>query len=150
MSTENWHLWSTSIRIKSCTAVAADLQYPLKGVQHGEQKKGTLCSGKHWQDRSSDGQIFSGANFMSPNLVSPHNYKSIKSFMVTTVPHDCQSFIRLAEIFQKNKCLIVYIPPPPKSHRYWPFPHCLFGAASQSYLKWCLPGCSPQFAPNET
>ena len=55
---------------------------------------------------------------MSPNLVSPHNYKSIKSFMVMTIPHDFQSFLRLAEIFQKNKCLVVYIPPPPKSHRY--------------------------------
>ena len=54
---------------------------------------------------------------MSPILQSPHNYKAVKSFMVTTVPHDWQNLIRLAEIFQKNKCLIVYTPPP-KSHIY--------------------------------
>ena len=44
---------STSTRIKSCATVAADLQHPLKGVQGGEQKWGTLCLGS-WQDRSSD------------------------------------------------------------------------------------------------
>ena len=26
------------------------------------------------------------------------------------------------------------------------FPHCRFGAVSQSYLRWCLPGFSPHFA----
>lgn len=29
---------STSTRIKPCAAEAADLQYPLKGIQGGEQK----------------------------------------------------------------------------------------------------------------
>ena len=33
-------------------------------------------------------QIFSGADFMSPIFVPPHIYKSTKSFMVITVPHD--------------------------------------------------------------
>ena len=30
------------------------------------------------------------------------------------------------------------------------FPHCCFGAVSRSYLRCCLPGCSPHFAPNKT
>ena len=38
MSTTNWHLPSTSTRIKSCAAVAAGFQHPLKGVQGGEQE----------------------------------------------------------------------------------------------------------------
>ena len=29
---------STSTRIKPCAAETADLQYPLKGIQDGEQK----------------------------------------------------------------------------------------------------------------
>ena len=40
------HLPSTSTRIKSCAAAAADLQHPLKGVQGGVQKWGSLCSRK--------------------------------------------------------------------------------------------------------
>ena len=30
------------------------------------------------------------------------------------------------------------------------FPHCHFGAVSQSYLRSCLLGCSPHFSPNKT
>ena len=29
-------------------------------------------------------------------------------------------------------------------------PHCLFGAVSQSYLRFSLPSCSPHFAPSKT
>ena len=32
---------------------------------------------------------------------------------------------------------------------YW-LPYCHFGAVSQSYLRCCLQGCSPHFAPNKT
>ena len=42
----NWHLPSTATRIKSGAAEAADLQHSLKGAQAGEQKEGTLNSGK--------------------------------------------------------------------------------------------------------
>ena len=34
----HWHLPSTSVRIKSCAAAAADFQHSLKGVQGGEKK----------------------------------------------------------------------------------------------------------------
>ena len=40
---------------------------------------------------------------------------------------------------------------PPSSKRYiLTFPHCCFGAVSQSYLRCHLLGCSPHFAPNKT
>ena len=39
------HLPSISTRIKSCTASAADVQHPLKEVEGGEQKRGTLAGG---------------------------------------------------------------------------------------------------------
>ena len=38
IGTFHWYLPSTSTRIKSCAAAAADFQYPLKGVQGGELK----------------------------------------------------------------------------------------------------------------
>ena len=54
IGTRHGHLPSTSTRIRLCAAEAADFQQPLKGVQGGEQKTGTLCSGENWQDKSSD------------------------------------------------------------------------------------------------
>ena len=69
---------------------------------------------------------------MSPILASPHVYISTKiingdicsSWLVVT-------FTRLAAVFCKNVCY-------------------LFGAVSQRYLKYCLLGYSPHFAPNKT
>ena len=43
------------------------LSTPLKGVQGENQEWGTLCSGKNWQNRPSDSEIFSEKYFMSPN-----------------------------------------------------------------------------------
>ena len=54
MSTTNWHLPYTSTRIRSSTDTAADFQHSLNGVQGREQKWGILCSGKNWENRSSD------------------------------------------------------------------------------------------------
>ena len=53
-STTNWHLPFTSTRIKSCAAAGSDFQQPLKGVQGGELKWDIQCSGKNWQNKSSD------------------------------------------------------------------------------------------------
>ena len=60
LPTENWHLPSISVRIKSWATAAADLQHPLKGVQGGDQERGTLCSGEDGQNRPSE-------DFVSPN-----------------------------------------------------------------------------------
>ena len=48
------YLSSTSTSIKQCAVATAELQHLLKGVQGGEQKWSTLCSGENWQDRYSD------------------------------------------------------------------------------------------------
>ena len=45
-SPTNWHLPSTSTRLASGAAAAADLQHPLEGAQGGEQEQGPLCSGE--------------------------------------------------------------------------------------------------------
>ena len=58
-------LLSTSTRIKPWAAAAADLQ-TLKEFKV-ERK-----NWENWQDRSSDSQIFPGADFMSPIRVSLH------------------------------------------------------------------------------
>ena len=42
-----------------------------------------------------------------------------------------------------------WIAPSPKLH-ILTFPHCHFRAVSQSYLRCCLLGCSPRFAPDKT
>ena len=70
------HFLSTSTRIESCAAAAVGSQHPLKGVEGGEAERrhSVLRKGTwgNWQNRASDSQIFSGANFMNPVLVSPH------------------------------------------------------------------------------
>lgn len=55
LSPTDWHLPSAFTRIKSCAAVAANLQHPLERGSGGDQEGGALCSGKNCQDRSSDG-----------------------------------------------------------------------------------------------
>ena len=80
----------------------------------------------NWQDRSSESQIFSGADFMSPILVSPHILKS------TTILHGADCFSWLAEaswdqkFSTKNMWLIACTPPTPlpKSHIYYPTHTC--------------------------
>ena len=124
-----------------------------------ESKSEALCSwsggGGNWQDRTSDSLIFSGADFMSPVLISPHIWKSTK------ILHgdDCSSwlteiFMKLVETFWKNMYSIVCIPPSPKSY-ILTFRDYIFGAISQGQSlpvprKCCLPGFSPHFAPNKT
>ena len=63
------HLPSTSTRIKLWAAVATDLQHPLRGVQVGEQKPGTVLW-KTWRTGSSSySQVFSGADFTSTTFL---------------------------------------------------------------------------------
>ena len=86
LSTTNWHLPSASTRIKPYAAVAADFQHSPKGVQGGEQKWGTLCSGgKNWQNRSSDSffqELILWTQFL--HLLIPR--KALKSLMGMIVP----------------------------------------------------------------
>ena len=75
--------------------------------------------------------------------------KELKSFMVATLSHDQQKLHETNRNFlQKNKHLIACIPVSSKSHIYHTSPYH-FGANSQSYLRCCVPGYSPYFAPNK-
>ena len=106
LSTINWHFPSTSTRIKSCAATAADFQHPLKGGQGGEQKWGTLCSGKNCRTRLQIVKYFLELILWAQFLHLLISRKALKSFMVTF----CSSwlavtFTRLAEAFCKKYVL---------------------------------------------
>lgn len=62
---------SASTRIKSCAAVATDLQHALEEFKV-ESRREALCAPGNWQARSLDSQMFLGADFMNPLLISPH------------------------------------------------------------------------------
>ena len=82
----NYHLPSTSIQIKS-RAAAVDFQHPLKGVQGGEQKWGTLCFEKNLQHRSSD-RHFQELFLLAQFLYLLTSRKAPIPFMVTSAPCD--------------------------------------------------------------
>ena len=147
----NRHLSSTSTKIRSGAAAAADLQHPLE-AQGEEQKRGTLGSGKNWQNWSSD-SYFQELVLWTQFLYLLISRKAQKYFMVFSfILHCCSwpevTFMRLAETCCKNMCLFACTPLSPKSPTYW-LPPYRIGAVSQSYLKYHLPGYSPHIAPNK-
>ena len=75
--------------------------------------------------------------------------RTLKSFMVTLFLRTREGFTRLIETFWKNNVFDWHIPCSQKNHIYWPFPFCLFGAVSQSYVL-LSPGCSPPFTEDKT
>ena len=135
------HLPSASARIKLWAAAPADLQH-LKGVQGGEQKWGTLCSGKLAKQVRYFQELILGAQFM--HLISR---KALNSITVMSTPHDFITFMRLAETFCKKIYAWLHVLPLHWNEIYWPSPY-LLGAVSQCYLKCCLPGYSPHFVPS--
>ena len=134
--------------IKSCAAAAADFPQPLKGVQSGEQKWGTLLGkGVRWGLTTGLWIVrfffFFQELIYEPNSYIAPIYRKVlnlfpwwKLFVIT-----CKSFMRLAEIFWKNTCLIACIPPSPKSD-YITFPlasleqflRAIWGAVSQALV----------------
>ena len=84
VSTTNGHLPSNSTMIKSCCHCC--FSTPVKGIQGGGQNE-TLCALEKAGKTGLQIDI-SGADFMSPILVSPLSREAQKSFMMTTVPHD--------------------------------------------------------------
>ena len=137
------YLPSTSVRMKSCASAATDFQHPLTGVQSREQKWGTLCSENNWHDRFSD-RYFQEQILWAQFLYLLIFRKILKSFMGITVPHYTSRNL----LGKKNKCL--HLLSLHQNHIYTdPLPY-LFGAVSQTYLRWCLLGCSPHLAPNKT
>ena len=83
-----WHLPSTSTRIKSCVAAAADFQHPLKGVQV-ESKNEALCAlGKTGRTRLQIVRYFQEPILWAQFLYLFISGKVLKSFMVTSAPCD--------------------------------------------------------------
>ena len=83
IGTCHWHLPPTSTRIKSCAAVAADFQHPLKELR--VENRNALCTqGKIGRTHLQIDTL--RAEFTSPILLISR--KTLKSFMVMTVPYD--------------------------------------------------------------
>ena len=92
----------------------------------------------HWWNSVSDRYFQELISY--PSLVSPLIKKSTKSF------HGDISFLWLQQTFYKIRVWLHWTPSSPKSY-ILAFLHDLFGTASLSYLRCCLLGCSPHFAP---
>jgi len=90
IGTCNWHLPSTSTRIKLCATAAAGFQHPLKEVQGREQKWITPCPGKTGRAGLLAVSYFQNPILWAQFLYLPISRKALKSFMRTTVPHDWQ------------------------------------------------------------
>ena len=82
-----WHSPSTPREIKLWAPAAADLQQPLKGVQHGDQEQDTVCSGKNWQNKSS-ASYFQEKNYELKFLHLLISRKAPKSLMETSASRD--------------------------------------------------------------
>ena len=122
LSTTNWHMPSTSTRIKLHATAAADLQYPLKGVQGGEQKWGTLYSGK-------TGDFCSFCKNMQLIACTP---PSQKSYIYWLFPYHLEQFLRA--IWNAVSWVIVFILPQIKLNS--PLSHCaLFWSAVMVTMK---------------
>ena len=137
------HLPSTSLRTESCAAAAADFQHSLKSSGwRGEMKHSVLR--EKLTGRSSDSYIFSGADFISPILVSHHIYKSTKFL------HGDDCSLWLAEIICQKICAQLHVFPRHQNHIYTDLCPSLFGAVPQIYLRCYIPVYSPHFASNKT
>ena len=143
IDTCHWHFPSTSAKTE-CAAAAADFHHSVKGVQGEEQKWGTLCSGRNWQNRSTKTFFFSWSQFYEFNSVCPSIQKNTKILLSA----DCSLWP--AENFCKKLCSWLHVFPLHQNHTYTDLLPCLFGAVSQSYQWCCLLGCSPHFAPDKT
>jgi len=121
---------STSTRIQSCAAVAADLQLPLKGVQGGEMRHSVLVGrGK----RTSGLQIV--RYFQELILYTQFLYllicrKALKSFMETIVSCDQQKASRGLRQLSGKMCAWLHILSLPQNHIYPDLSRCIFGAVS--------------------
>ena len=144
-STTNWHLPFTSTRIKSRAAAGADFQKPLKGVQGGKQKWGTLCFGKYWQNKSSD-SYFQELILWAQFLYLLISRKALKSswwclfLMTSSNLHETSRnllqkiCVWLHEVLFTKITYIQTFPLPPWS-------------GFSDYLRCCLLGYSLHFAP---
>ena len=78
LSTTTWHLPSTSTRLQSCAATAADLHHPPEDAQGGDQKPDALCWGGGGGSRGATGRtglqrgIFSSCFYEPSSCISSY------------------------------------------------------------------------------
>ena len=84
IGTCHWYFPST---LQGLSHVLLQCWQPLKGVHRGEKKWGTLCSGKIWQNRSSD-RHYQKSILWVQFLYLFMSRKALKCFMVMTALHD--------------------------------------------------------------
>ena len=114
-------------------------------AQGGDQEWGSLGSGK------------TGRTGLQIDIFRRRFYEPNSCISLYLEKHGdvCSSwlavnFMRPAATVCKNVCSVSCTSPFTKVTYILTFPHCLFGAVFQSYLKCCLLGYNPPFAPNKT
>ena len=149
------NLPSTSARIKSCALGAADLQHPLKGGHSGKQKQGICALGT--TGRTGLQLVrYSQELILWAHCLYCLLSRKVRTFcMVMTVSRDEQKVQETSRKFlEKIRAWLHNLPLHQESHISWPclaasleYLREISGAVSQSHLRCCLLGCSPQFAP---
>ena len=102
----------------------------------------------NWQNRSSD-RYFQEKILWAQFLHLFISRKALKSFMVMSTPCDCSNLYETSRKLQKI-CAWLHVFPLHQNLIYTSLPGSFCRAVSQSYLRYCLPGCSPHFAPDKT
>ena len=155
ISTKKWHLPRTLPRTEQqrrLPSASMEIEPRCYSCWPSTAPEGVQGGLRHsvlqgiWCDRSLDSSMFLGTDFMISILASPHIKRSTKSLL-----GDIRSSLLTTK--KKTFCKI-------GASWYWAllspkpyvlnFPHCRFGAISQSYMRCCLPSCSPHLAPNKT
>lgn len=121
------------------------LSAPWNEFRVREQKWGGLCSGKNWQNRFSDGQLFQESTLWAQFLYLSIYKKNTKIFQ----GDNCSWWLQETFCKKKKKLLDCIYSLSPKSQIYWPS-HYLFGAVSQSCLGAVFWVLSLHFAQNKT
>ena len=124
------------------------LSTPLKGVQVKSRNKALCALGKTGRIGPQIVDIFRSQFYELNSCISSYLEKILHGDV-------CFSWLavtctRLAETFCKKICAWLHVFLLHQNHIFTDRPPCLFGAVCQSFLKCCLPGCSPHFAPSKT
>ena len=145
LPTKTWHLPSTSTRIKLWAAVAADLQFPLKGVPRIKSTYEALCAlEKTGRTGLQIIRYFQGTTLWAQFLYLLTSRKALKSpswcrlflvtsrsFMRSEIFYKKCDWWRVLPLYQNHVYTILHTPPPhpPPTHPLLPN---LFWAVSQS------------------
>ena len=84
---------------------------------------------------------------MSPVLIFAQSREALNPSWWLLLLVTSTNFETSKKFLQKNMYLIACTSPLYQNHIYTVLPSCLLRAVSQSFLRCCLPGCNPCFAP---